>query len=188
MPENSPPVDVGRIFQHLDGNGALSCGDHRIIERMHKGQPLALFEFAGVRIGIIIFLAEQDDLAAIGLGLLHLDGRRRLGHDDGDRHAKPRAVPRQPLGMIARRRCDDSLGLGVVAHLAEEIERAAFLVSRSELEIFELQIDRCPGDRRQGATDKRGGADDRSGDADMRGADIVKGEQVGRAGHVGCGP
>ena len=134
-------VDLGHILEHFERDRPLPRGDMRIIERMDEGQPALDFQLARMRIGIVVFLAEQDDFGAVARSAYTFTCRRRLRHHDGDRHAQPLAVIGQPLRMIARRCRDHARARAPRVHQQQRVERAAFLVGRGELQVLELQPD-----------------------------------------------
>src|SRR3546814_1642613 len=70
--------------------------------------------------------------------------RSRLRQHDGDRDPQPSAVIGQPLRMIAGRCGDHALVARLITQQQQPVESAAFLVSRRELKVFELQIDLRP--------------------------------------------
>lgn len=85
------------------------------------------------------------------------------------------------LRVIPSRSGNYALRFLFIGQLKQCIERAALLVSCSELVIFELQPDVRAGNLRQGNRPHHGRLDYRTVDTLRRSAHIGKGQKVGRA-------
>jgi hypothetical protein len=143
-------LQVGGVFQHLQGDRALARHDVVVVERVDEGQALFFAQLQRVGVGVVIGLALDDHRRAEIAGVLHLHERRGLGHDDGHGHAQASAVISQALGMVAGAGGDDALGLLGVAEQHQLVERAALLVGGRELQVLELHPHLGAGNLRQG--------------------------------------
>src|SRR3546814_10941042 len=75
--------------------------------------------------------------------------------------------------MIAGRCGDHALFARLITQQQQPVESAAFLVSRRELTVFELQIDLRTDNAGKRPAEQRGRADDGSRNPFMRRADII---------------
>ena len=55
---------VARLLQNFSSDRSLAGNDDGIIERMNEDEFLLLLELPGVRVGLVIIVAMQDNLAA----------------------------------------------------------------------------------------------------------------------------
>ena len=142
-------VEIVLLGEHLERHRALPRRNQRVVERVDEGQPALLFEFTRMRIGFVESLAMEDDLPANAFGLHHLHARGGLRHHDRDRDPQPSAVIAEPLRVVAGRGCNYAARLLLVAQVEQGVERAALLVSGSELVVLELEPDVRPRNLRQ---------------------------------------
>ena len=107
----SPPADrdengVDRpavLTQDFHADGALACDHVGIVVGMHEGQFFAPGNLQGMRIGVVVGIAEQHHAGAARRDRRRLDLRRGGRHDDGGAAAKPLRRQRNALGMVAGR-------------------------------------------------------------------------------------
>ena len=97
-----------RLAQDFDADRALPRDHIGVVVRMDEGQPAAAAEPGGERIGFVVRIAVQDDAGAARDDRVDLDLRRGDRHDD--RRAALQALRGEchALGVIARRRRDDT--------------------------------------------------------------------------------
>jgi hypothetical protein len=169
-------VDVRRVGEHLERDGALAGDDLGIVERMDEGQAPLLREAQRLAIGLVEHLAVEDDAGAVALRLHHLDARGGRRHDDGDRHAKPAAMVGERLGMVAGGRRDHAAGAHLLRHQQQLVERSALLVGGGELEVLELHIDGGAGGFGKGAAEQGRRPDHRALDTRRRRVDVGEGD------------
>ena len=136
-------LEIGRVLQHFQRNGALAGDDVRIVVRMHPDQ-IAL---GGDRLGPCLRfhkrLAVQHDHRAQRLGGFDFHERRRLRHDDGRRYGKAAGVIGDRLGVVAGGHCDDAAAALFGAERGKLDAGAALLERVGDLQILVLDEDLC---------------------------------------------
>ncbi len=167
-------VDLRRILQHLERDGALAGDDLRIVERVDDRQPLCVGQIARIGQRLVDIVAVEDDLGAVPAGLGDLHRRRMRRHHDRHRDAEPRAMISEALGVIACRCRDHAPRPRFGGQLQQFVERTALLVGGSELEILELDVDGRTGELAQGPADQGRRPHNRRRHPRMRGADVVE--------------
>ena len=146
----------------------------RVIKSMDIGQTTLFGKQHGMRIGLVVIAAENDDFCAMAAGLLDLHHWRCAGHDDRRGNSEVLGVIGQTLSMIAGRGGNDAgLSLALV-HQQQGVERAAFLIGCGELQILKFEKNFCPAEFRQRDTLERWRVDDPALDPVMRGFHIVE--------------
>jgi hypothetical protein len=55
-------LDLGRVLEQLERDGALARGHHRVVERVHEGQPELALHAAGEFVGLVVGLASSTTL------------------------------------------------------------------------------------------------------------------------------
>jgi hypothetical protein len=172
-------LEIRHVLQHLQRHRALAGHDVEIIERMHEGQAPLLAEPVGRGRGLVIAVAVDHHLGAVGAGLLHLHERCGLGHHDGHRDAQAGGVIGQTLAMIAGRGGDHAAGAHGLIQEQQFVERPALLVGGGELQVLELHPHLGAGDLAQRPRPTAGRALDVSAQPFLGREDIVKGERHG---------
>ena len=97
------------LAQDFHADRALPGNHVGIIERMHEDQLAPRRQRIGMRLGIGIRFAMQDDLDAVATERAHgidLDLRRGHRHDDDRPAIEPRRGQGDALGMVAGRSGD----------------------------------------------------------------------------------
>jgi len=94
-------VEVGRIFQHLERDGALPSDDLRIVVRVDPDQIALGRDRLGAHLRFGDGLAVEDDGGAERFGRLDLHERGRHRHDDGRRNAEAAGMIGDRLRVIA---------------------------------------------------------------------------------------
>jgi hypothetical protein len=99
-----------RLLENLETYRALARDNDRIVKRMHEKVAVLFFELARMRIGVIIGVAMQDNVAPKRAYGVDLDRRCRHRHDDGGFDVTPFCGKRDSLRMVARRTADYAVG------------------------------------------------------------------------------
>jgi hypothetical protein len=99
-------LQIGRVFQHFQRNGALTGDNVRIVIGMDPDQVLLLSDFLGAQLRLRQRLSAEYNAGAMRLGRLHLHERRRDRHDDGGGNAQAPSMIGHRLGMVAGRHRD----------------------------------------------------------------------------------
>jgi hypothetical protein len=106
---------------------------------MDEHHSLCGLELLGMSVGIVEPLAMKDDARAMAFGLRDLHRRGADGHDDGHRNAEAPAMISDGLRVVSRGSSDNAARALAFVQRKQFVERAAFLIGCSELQIFELQ-------------------------------------------------
>ena len=166
-------VDVRRLLEDFQRHRALAGHHVGVVERMDEGEALAVGQQRRVRARLGQVRAVQHhagaELAAVG----HLDQRRELRHDDGDRDPQQAAVVRDALRMVAGRDGDDAGPSGRFRQQQQRVAGAAFLEAAGALQVVELAEDMRAGELRQRYRLDAGRLVDAAADALARGEDVV---------------
>jgi hypothetical protein len=134
---------AGDLSQDLHADGALPGDDVGVVERVHHRQAALVGEGRGVRPGVGVGVAVQDDLDAGGAHGIHLELGCRGRHDDDGVAAEHGCRARDPLRVVAGGRRDDPGGAGLRAELSHRVVRAADLEREHRLEILALEQHHC---------------------------------------------
>ena len=79
---NYDSVNVRELLKHLQTDGALTCDNVLVVERVNEGVALLIAELESLRVGVVVNALYQADLCAVGLGSLYLRDRRAVGQAD----------------------------------------------------------------------------------------------------------
>ena len=118
-------------------------------------------------------VASEDDLRFVHLRPGDLRERGVGRHDDRGRDCETVGVVREPLGMVAGRRRDHAGRARCSGEREQEVEGAALLERRGELEVLELQPHPRTGDLRQRLRRRGRGGDHGAGDRRRGRPDVV---------------
>lgn len=148
-PEISPPppdrnydsVNVRELLKHLQTDGALTCDNVLVVERVNEGVALLIAELESLRVGVVVNALYQADLCAVGLGSLYLRDRRAVGQADERLDTGSGSRESNALRVVSCGAGDNALCLLLVAELGDLEIRAAHLERTSYLEVLGLEID-----------------------------------------------
>jgi hypothetical protein len=142
-------VEVGRVFQHFERDGALTGDDVRIVVRMHPDQIALGRDRLGARLRFGERLAVEHDVGAMRLGGFDFHERRRHRHDNGGGDIQAPGVIGHRLGMVAGRHGDDAAA-ALFGRQGGELDAGAALLERiGDLQILVFDEDLGTGKRRQ---------------------------------------
>ena len=142
-------IEVGRVLQHLQCDGALARDHQRVVIGMDEGQAALAANGFGAKLRLRYRLALEHHLGAVRLRRLHLHEWRCHRHDDGGRNAQPGRVIGNRLRVVARRHGDDAAPALGCAQRCKLVEGAAILERVGNLEIFVFDVDFGSGQRRE---------------------------------------
>jgi hypothetical protein len=161
-------IDLRRILQHFQRDGALTGYDQGIVERMDEGQPFLHTQPRRKMLRFRQHIAMHDHPRPEILRMLNFGKGRAFGHDDGGRDAQSLRMIGDALRMIAGGHGDDAAPPFIVRQAEQAVKRAAFLEGCGELQILEFYPNVAACDARQSmrlqawgsanlARDRRGG-------------------------------
>ena len=142
-------VQLGRLLQHFERDGALP-GDHmRIVVRMHPNQLALGGDLLGAHLRVGHRLAVQHHGRAVRFGRRDLHERRRHRHHDGGRNVQPLRMIGDRLRVIAGRHRDDAARAFGLAQRGELHQRAALLERVGDLQVLVFDPHLRAGELRQ---------------------------------------
>ena len=104
-----------------------------------------------MRLGVVEYLAVQDDLGAMCLRVHDFHAGCIAWHYDDCGNSQPTRMIGHALGVIARRGSDDPPRTLLRGLRQQLIERTTLLEGGGELMVLELDVDLRAGDRRKGS-------------------------------------
>ena len=133
-------VEIGLVGEEFEGDRPLP-GDHRwVVVGVDKAQTA----FAGKRLCGYArgskAIASEHDGGAKSLGMVDLDKRRALGHDDRRRDGEALCVIGDTLGVVAGRHRDDAGAALLGAQGQQLVQGAALLERAGAMQGFELKV------------------------------------------------
>ena len=132
-------VQIGFIFKHFQRYRALARDDLCVVIGVDEGITVLGAEIQCMIAGFDKAVPVQHHLGTQGLGAGNLGKGRVFGHDDGGGGAQLMGEIAHPLGVIARRRRNNS-GLALIIRKAQQLnQRTAHLERAGMLQIFQLQ-------------------------------------------------
>ena len=104
-------VEIGRIFEHFDADGALPGYDHVVVIRVDEQEAFFLDQRLGGQLAVGERLARQDDICPMGARALDFGRWRRLRHHDRGGNGESFCVIGNRLRMVAGRHGNDAARL-----------------------------------------------------------------------------
>ena len=95
-----------QLPQDFHGNRALSGNHVGVVERVHEGQALFLFELERVAVSVRVAVAKQHHFATQALHRVNLELWGGGGHHDHSAHAQALGTHGHALRVVAGRRAD----------------------------------------------------------------------------------
>ena len=132
---------VRQLAQDLHADRALPRDHVGVVERVDEGEAALAGDLDGMLVGVVEIVAVQHDLAAEVEHRLHLDGRRRLRHDDHGRDAAAARGERDPLRVVARGGADHAAAGDGLREVRDLVVRAAQLEREDRLQVLALEQD-----------------------------------------------
>ena len=133
-------AQVARTLPHdLVADGPLPGNHQRIIERVDERRPGAIRFLAGERVSFSVRVSRELDVGAAAAHRIHLDVRRRPGHDDAGPHAEVLRGHRDALRVVAGARGDHAASPFVLREAGHAVVRTANLEAEDRLEVFSLE-------------------------------------------------
>jgi len=142
-------VEIGRVFQLFQRNGALAGDNVRIVIGMHPDEVLLLGDCLGAHLRLRHRLAVQHDGRAMRFGRLHLHERRRDRHDDGGGNTQAPGVIGHRLGVIAGRHGDHAAAALGRGERRKFYAGTPFLERIGHLQILVFDVNARSGERRE---------------------------------------
>jgi len=169
--------EIGRVLEHLQGDGALAGHDVDVVEGVDEDEVALGAEGHGLSLRVVIAVALDHHLSAEFPGLLHLHEGGVARHDDGHRDTQALCVVGEALAVVAGRGRDHPAPALVRRQLEELVEGAPLLVGGGELQVLELHPHLGARNLRQGLGMAAGSAFDLA--VDPRGGGFDIGESQG---------
>ena len=165
-------VEVRRLLQHFERDGALP-GDHmRIVIRMHPDELAFRCDRLGAHLRVRHRLAVQHHRCAIGFGRRDLHERRRHRHHDGRRNVQPLRMIGDRLRVIAGRHGNHAARAFGLAQRGQLGERAALLERVGDLQVLVFDPHLRAGERGELRRGQHRRAQHLAGDDAPRGLDV----------------
>ena len=144
---NQDIVHGGKLLDNFHCNGALPRSHVQIVKGMYKGISELVRQLICMIAGLVKHIPLQHHVGAVALGAVHLHKRRGGGHDHCGLHTGQLGRVGHTLGMVAGRRCNQTLGLFLLGQGVYLIVGAPHLIGSRVLHVLRLEkyLVSCPG-------------------------------------------
>ena len=123
------------VAEDLSADGPLPGDDERIVERMNERHGRLGGESVAMRLRVAVAVSREHDLGAHRARRVHLDPRRRLGHDDDRTKTERARRERHALRVVAGARRNDAARPLVGCQVHDLVVGAANLEAEDRLQV-----------------------------------------------------